>query len=56
MVDLTGLDIGDAVRVSELKLPQGAEPAITGRDFVIATVAGTSAQASEDNAEAAPAA
>ena len=56
VADLTGLDIGDAIRISSLKLPRGVEPALTGRDFVIATVAGTSAQASEENAEAAPAA
>ena len=56
IADLTGLDIGDAVRFSDLPLPTGAEPAITGRDFVIATVTGTSAQASEEAAEAAPAA
>jgi large subunit ribosomal protein L25 len=50
MFDLTGLDIGDAVRISAANLPEGAEPAIHGRDFVIATVTGTSAQASADAA------
>ena len=49
-VDLAGLRIGDAVRISDIKLPEGAEPAISDRDFVIATVAGTSAQMSEDAA------
>jgi large subunit ribosomal protein L25 len=52
VADLTGLDIGDSVRISAIQLPQGAEPVI-GRDFVIATVTGTSAQASEDAAAAA---
>lgn len=52
IVDLAGLDIGDAVRISDLKLPEGVEPAISGRDFVIATVGGSSAQASEEAAEA----
>ncbi len=56
VADLTGLDIGDAVRISNLELPEGVEPTITGRDFVIATVAGTSALASEESAEAPPAA
>jgi large subunit ribosomal protein L25 len=48
--DLTDLDIGDTVRISATVLPEGAEPTIHGRDFVIATVAGTSAQASADAA------
>ncbi len=53
--DVSALDIGDAVRISDFALPEGVEPAISGRDFVIATVTGTSAQASEEAAEAAPA-
>jgi large subunit ribosomal protein L25 len=54
VVDLSGLEIGDAIRMSNLNLPEGAEPAIAGRDLVIATVAGTSALASEEaGAEAA---
>jgi large subunit ribosomal protein L25 len=48
--DLKGLDIGDAVRISGTQLPKGVEPVITDRDFVIATVAGTSAMASADAA------
>jgi large subunit ribosomal protein L25 len=51
VADLAGLDIGDAIRISDLPLPKGAHPAIAGRDFVIATIAGTSAQASEEAAE-----
>lgn len=54
VADLTGLDIGDTVRWSNLAKPQGMEPVIKGRDFVIATVAGSGAQASAD-AEAAQA-
>ena len=50
VVDLTGLEIGDSVRIGSIALPPGVEPAIAGRDFVIATVTGTSAQASEDAA------
>ncbi len=38
MVDLTGLDIGDAVRVSDLKLPAGVTAAIDA-DLVVASVA-----------------
>jgi large subunit ribosomal protein L25 len=47
--DLTGLDIGDAVRVSDLKLPANVEAAVDG-DTVVATVAGASAQMSDDAA------
>jgi large subunit ribosomal protein L25 len=52
VVDLTGREIGDTIRISDVKLPEGAEPVITDRDFTIATVAGTSAQMSEDAAAA----
>jgi large subunit ribosomal protein L25 len=47
--DLTGLDIGDAIRVSDLKLPANVEAAVDG-DTVVATVAGASAQMSDDAA------
>ena len=40
VVDLTGLDIGDTIRASALKLPEGAALTVTDRDFVIATIAG----------------
>jgi large subunit ribosomal protein L25 len=48
--DLTGLEIGDTIRVGDLTLPAGITAA-GGPDAVVATVAGTSAQASEDAAE-----
>ncbi|MFN3523499.1 MAG: 50S ribosomal protein L25/general stress protein Ctc [Phenylobacterium sp.] len=48
--DLTGLEIGDTIRISAFKLPKGVQPAMD-RDFVVATVAGTSAQAAEEAAE-----
>jgi large subunit ribosomal protein L25 len=47
VADLTGLEIGDAVRISNITLAKGAEPVIAGRDFIIATVTGSSASASE---------
>src|SRR5579875_128750 len=37
MADLTGLDIGDAIRISSITLPEGVSPVITDRDFVVAT-------------------
>ncbi|MFC6489056.1 50S ribosomal protein L25/general stress protein Ctc [Nitratireductor sp. GCM10026969] len=54
-VDLTGMDIGDSVHISAVKLPEGAKPTITDRDFTIATVAapaGLKAEESEEAAEA----
>ncbi len=38
-VDLTGLDIGDTVHMSAVKLPEGVKPAIADRDFTIASIA-----------------
>ncbi len=43
-VDLKGLDFGDSVHISEVKLPEGVTPTITDRDFTIATIAGASAE------------
>jgi large subunit ribosomal protein L25 len=42
VADLTGLDIGDAVRISSLAMPEGVRPAITDPEFVIATITGAS--------------
>lgn len=42
-IDLTGLDIGDSVHISEIKLPKGVTSAITDRDFTIVTVTGSRA-------------
>ena len=53
--DLSGLEIGDTIRISMFDLPKGVEPTVD-RDFVIATVAGTSAQAAQDAAADAEAA
>lgn len=37
--DLSEFDIGDGLHISAVKLPKGVRPAITGRDFTIATIA-----------------
>jgi large subunit ribosomal protein L25 len=50
--DLTGLEIGDTIRIGAFDLPKGVEPALD-RDFVVATVAGSAAGASEAAEEAA---
>lgn len=52
--DLTGLDIGDSVHISAIKLPEGATPTITDRDFTVATLQGSRAvltAAEEEGAE-----
>jgi len=40
VADLTGLHIGDTIRISSISLPDGVEPTITDRDFVIANLLG----------------
>lgn len=55
VIDLTGLEIGDVVHVSNVKLPPGASPTIKNRDFTIATIAGRMAEVEETAAAAAPA-
>jgi large subunit ribosomal protein L25 len=37
--DLTGYNIGDSLHISAITLPEGVTPAITDRDFTVATVA-----------------
>ena len=37
--DLLSSEIGDAVKISDINLPEGVKPSITDRDFVIATLA-----------------
>ena len=36
--DLSSSEIGDAVKISNINLPEGVKPSITDRDFVIATL------------------
>ena len=54
-IDLTGLEIGDAIHISQVPLPEGVTPAIDDRDFTVATVVAPSAMKSEED-EAAQAA
>ncbi|MBO6783138.1 MAG: 50S ribosomal protein L25/general stress protein Ctc [Alphaproteobacteria bacterium] len=46
-VDLTGLEVGDAVHISEVSLPDGVKPTID-RDFTIATIAAPTIVVIED--------
>jgi large subunit ribosomal protein L25 len=52
-IDLTGLDIGDSIHISQVILPKGAKAAIDDRDFTVATVVAPSAMKAEEE-EAAP--
>ncbi|MEL6661835.1 MAG: 50S ribosomal protein L25/general stress protein Ctc [Pseudomonadota bacterium] len=45
VADVSKLDIGDNVKISDITLPSDAEPTITDRDFTIATIAGRTAKA-----------
>ena len=51
-VDLTGLDIGDAIHISGVTLPANVRPTID-RDFTIATIVGSSAMKPEEKEGAA---
>ncbi|MEM6476750.1 MAG: 50S ribosomal protein L25/general stress protein Ctc [Pseudomonadota bacterium] len=42
-IDVAGKEVGDSVHISEVTLPDGAESAITDRDFTIATLVAPSA-------------
>ena len=50
-IDLAGLEIGEGVHISMVMLPDGVEPAITDRDFTIATIAAPTVVAEETAAE-----
>ncbi|KQT82526.1 50S ribosomal protein L25/general stress protein Ctc [Aurantimonas sp. Leaf443] len=54
-LDLTGLDIGDSIHASALKLPKGVELAIDDRDFTIATIVAPDILEEEDETEEAAA-
>lgn len=54
-VDLTGLEFNDTVHISDVKLPAGAVPTVTDRDFTIATIAPPTAEEASGEAGAADA-
>lgn len=49
--DVSALEIGDNVKISDITLPGDAEPTITDRDFTIATIAGRTATAATTDEE-----
>ncbi|PXW68999.1 LSU ribosomal protein L25P [Loktanella sp. PT4BL] len=50
-VDLANVQIGDTISISSVTLPEGATPAITDRDFVIANVSAPRALLAEDDGD-----
>jgi len=55
IIDLAGLDIGDSVHISMVKLPEGVRPAIADRDFTVAAIAVPTVQKVETEVAATPA-
>jgi large subunit ribosomal protein L25 len=56
IVDLTGLEIGDTVKISDITLPAGTATTITDRDFMIANISAPSVLLTKEEEEAAEAA
>ena len=54
-IDLTGLDIGDTIHISQVRLPNGVTPANADEDFTVATLVAPSAMKSEEAEEEATA-
>lgn len=50
--DVSKLEVGDNIKISDIKLPDDAEPTITDRDFTIATIAGRAAEVTSDDDDA----
>ncbi len=51
VLDLSTAELGDTLNISSIELPEGAEPTITDRDFVIATIAAPAALKSDEDVE-----
>ena len=50
-IDVTGLDIGDAMHASAITLPEGVAFTITDRDFTVATIAAPTVMAADEEEE-----
>ncbi|MCY1671567.1 50S ribosomal protein L25/general stress protein Ctc [Novosphingobium sp. SL115] len=48
IVDVSGFEVGDSIHISAVTLPAGVKPAITDRDFTIATIVAPSSLKSEE--------
>ena len=55
-VDLTGLEIGNSIHISAIKLPPNVRPTIAEHDFTVATIVGRTAEEAAPSAAAAEAA
>ena len=55
VIDLDGVKVGDSIHISSITLPEGVTPAITDRDFTVATLQspGGGVKNEDDEAEAA---
>lgn len=49
--DLAGREIGDTIRISMVTLPEGVEPVIQDRDFVVANIAAPTVSSASSEAE-----
>lgn len=49
--DLSALEVGDNLKISDINLPKNASPTITDRDFTIATIAGRGGAVETDTEE-----
>ena len=52
-IDLTGLEIGDTVHISQVTLPEGVTPANEDEDYTVATIVAPSAMKAEEEEAAA---
>ena len=52
-IDLTGLEIGDTIHISQVSLPAGVTPANEDEDFTVATIVAPSAMKAEEEEAAA---
>ena len=52
-IPLDGLEIGDSIHISSVKLPEGVVPANTEEDFTVATIVAPSAMKAEEEEAAA---
>ena len=52
--NLTGLDIGDSLNISDVTMPEGVKPTIDDRDFTVATIAAPAVLGEEPTAEETP--
>jgi len=50
-VDVSKMEIGDSIHISDVALPKGVKPTISDRDFTIATVVASRAAVEAEDGE-----